>query len=322
MLETHRDVWGNWLEACSRWGIRLELGDKRILRPGRWLPARSLLWMAVLIFAIMLAFGLGIETLAHALPRQPAYQFFAKLCGALIVLGTYAVLVRIGERRTPTELALTAAPAGLATGLLAGFLMFVAVMAILIGTGLYDVAWHGPASAWRGAGLALESGVLEEVLVRGAIMRLVWRAFGPFLAFAVSATLFGVGHAVNPGATVFTTICVAVEAGIMLGAFYALTGRLWVSIGVHAGWNFTQGYVFGAAVSGGDFGGSIATSTPSGNFPDWLTGGAFGPEASLPALAVCTSVGAALLWLCWRANRFPKTQKPRTASVQFNDISV
>jgi membrane protease YdiL (CAAX protease family) len=263
-----------------------------------------------------------METLAHALPRQPAYQFFAKLCGALIVLGTYTVLVRIGERRTLTELALTAAPAGLAMGLLAGFLMFVAVMAVLIGTGLYDVAWHWPASAWRGAGLALESGVLEEVLVRGAIMRLVWRAFGPLMAFSVSATLFGVGHAVNPGATIFTTICVAVEAGVMLGAFYALTGRLWVSIGVHAGWNFTQGYVFGAAVSGGNFGGSIATSTPSGNFPDWLTGGAFGPEASLPALAVCTSVGATVLWLCWRANRFPKTQKPRTASIQFNDIFV
>lgn len=50
------------------------------------------------------------------------------------------------------------------------------------------------------------------------------------------------------GATAFTTACVAIEAGVMLGLFYALTGRLWVSIGVHAGWNFTQGTVFGAAV--------------------------------------------------------------------------
>jgi membrane protease YdiL (CAAX protease family) len=267
--------------------------------------------MAVLIFAIMLAFGPGMEALAHALPRQPAYQFFAKTCGALIVLGTYSALVRVGERRTPTELALPAAPAGLLAGLLVGLLMFVAVMAILIGSGFYDVTWHGPVSAWRGAGLALESGVVEEVLVRGVILRLVWRASGPAIAFVVSAFLFGAGHAVNPGATIFTTICVAVEAGMMLGGIYALTGRLWVSIGVHAGWNFTQGYVFGAAVSGGNFGDALAMSTPRGNYPDWLTGGAFGPEASLPALAICTSVGVTVLWLCCHVGRFEKTPAAR-----------
>jgi membrane protease YdiL (CAAX protease family) len=49
---------------------------------------------------------------------------------------------------------------------------------------------------------------------------------------------------------------------------YALTGRLWASIGVHAGWNFTQGYIFGAQVSGGKFGDSIAISTPRANMPD------------------------------------------------------
>ena len=83
----------------------------------------------------------------------------------------------------------------------------------------------------------------------------------------------------------------------MLGAFYALTGRLWVSIGVHVSWNFTQGYLFGAAVSGGDLGVSLATSIADPGQPLWLTGGAFGPEASLPALLVCSSVGFAALWV-------------------------
>ena len=290
------------------WGTQPVLGDQRILRPGKWLPLRSLCWMVVMIFAIVLAFGPGMEALSHSLPKQPVYQFLAKVSGALIVLGAYGVLVRLGERRLPSELALTTAPFGILAGLATGLIMFAAVMAIMIASGLYDITYHGPASAWRGAGLAIESGVLEEVIVRGVVLRLVWRALGPLAAFIASSLLFGVGHIANPGATLFTTACVAIEAGIMLGSFYALTGRLWVSIGVHVGWNFTQGYLFGANVSGGDFGPSIATSTARSDIPNWLTGGAFGPEASAPAFAICTIVGGTVLWAAWRNGRLSQVR--------------
>jgi uncharacterized protein len=262
--------------------------------------------MVVMIFAIALAFGPGMEALSHSLPKQPAYQFLAKVSGALIVLGAYGALARLGERRAPSELALTAAPIGILAGLAIGVAMFAAAMAIMIASGFYDITYHGPASAWRGVGLAIESGVLEEVIVRGVVLRLVWRAFGPLVAFVASSLLVGVGHIANPGATLFTAACVAIEAGIMLGSFYALTGRLWVSIGVHAGWNFTQGYLFGARVSGGDFGDSIATSTARSDVPNWLTGGAFGPEASVPAFAICMIVGIAVLWAAWQRGRFTK----------------
>lgn len=296
------------------WGMQPDLGAQRILRPGKWLPLRSLCWMVVMIFAIVLAFGPGMEALSHSLPKQPVYQFLAKVSGALIVLGTYWVLVRLGERRPPSELAPTAAPIGILAGMATGVAMFSAVMAILVASGFYDITYHGPASAWRGAGLAIESGVLEEVIVRGVVLRLVWRAFGPLAAFVASSLLFGVGHIANPGATLFTTACVAIEAGVMLGSFYALTGRLWVSIGVHTGWNFTQGYLFGARVSGGDFGDSIATSTARSDVPNWLTGGAFGPEASLPALSVCTAVGVIALWSARRNGRFATAIQPQILS--------
>lgn len=71
-------------------------------------------------------------------------------------------------------------------------------------------------------------------------------------------------------------------------------------------WNFTQGYLFGAAVSGGGFGDAMARSTARSGLPDWLTGGAFGPEASVPAFATCLALGVATLWLAWRAGRFSK----------------
>ena len=292
------------------WGITPELGNRRILRPGKWLPARAIGWAIFLIFAIALAFGPGLETMTAALPQRPAFQFVAQAVGACLVVGAYAVLVRLGEARGPSELAPRRALIEVVGGLLIGLAMFSTVMAIMTGFGGYHVVYHGIAPAWHGAGLAIQSAFLEEVLVRGVVLRLMWRAFGPVAAFAISAALFGAGHIGNPGATWFTTICIAVEAGVMLGAFYALTGRLWVSIGVHAGWNFTQGYLFGAAVSGGDFGASLATSTAQPRLPAWLTGGAFGPEASLPAFAVCLGVGALVLCLSWRAGRFHRGGSP------------
>jgi membrane protease YdiL (CAAX protease family) len=283
------------------WGTTPVLGDHGILHSGRWLWLRSIGWIIVLIFAVMLPFGLGGEAIAHALPHEPVFQFLAKVAGAFIVILAYTAFVRLGERRWPSELALSAAPLGILSGLSVGVIMFAAVMTILVGTGAYSFSYIGAAPAWHGIGLAIESGVIEEILIRGVVMRLAWRALGPGAGIAVSAFLFGVGHIGNPGATVFTTACVAPEAGLMLGSFYVLTGRLWVSIGVHAGWNFTQGYLFGANVSGSDFGVAISRSTPAKGIADWLTGASFGPEASLPSLAVCTIVGAMVLWLAWRS---------------------
>ena len=64
------------------------------------------------------------------------------------------------------------------------------------------------------------------------------------------ALIFGALHLANPHASMTAAVAIALEAGLMLAGFYLLTGRIWVSIGVHAAWNFTQGWVFGAAAVG------------------------------------------------------------------------
>ena len=134
------------------WGIQPALGDRRVLRSGTWLPARAIAWGVALVFAIALAFGPSMEALAHALPQQPAFQFVAHAAGACIVLGAYAALVKLGEARNPSELDLRAAPGGLLTGVLTGVVMFSAVMAIMIGFGLYRFDYRGSASAWLAQG--------------------------------------------------------------------------------------------------------------------------------------------------------------------------
>lgn len=291
----------------ERLGVPIELGGRRFLHPGplRWL--RALAWMIV-FFVLVAVAGYGVEGVVgdHWPKSNGPAHFMANVAGALAALAAYPLLVWLAEGRAPDELAPKAALPGLVSGFALGCAVFALVMVPLIGTGLYSFDWLGMAPAWKGAGLSIESGFIEEIMARGVILRLTWRAFGPWAAFIFSAALFGAGHFGNPNASVWAALCIAMEAGIMLGAFYALTGRLWVSIGLHAGWNFTQGYLFGAVVSGTDFGPAIARSVARDGFPLWLSGGRFGPEASLPALVICTSAGLLAIWMAARAGRFAK----------------
>jgi hypothetical protein len=152
--------------------------------------------------------------------------------------------------------------------------------------------------------MAVESGVMEELLMRAIILRLLMRAFGIWPALVVQAALFGALHLANPNATPAAAVAIAIEAGLMLAGFYLLTGRLWMSIGVHAAWNFTQGWVWGASVSGIPVVESWLVSKPKPGAPEFLSGGAFGPEASLPAMVVGTLVAIVVLWLAWKKGNF------------------
>ncbi|ONF95804.1 CAAX amino terminal protease self- immunity [Sphingomonas jeddahensis] len=280
------------------------MGDRRVLQSGRLRWLRSLAWMVGLFALVLLAIGPGMTMVRHILPTgTPQLAFLANVISGAIAVIVYALMVRLGEDRHPDELAIKVAPAQLTAGLTLGAAMFGTVMAILMTFNLYTVDWLGPAPAWRAGGHAIQAALIEETLVRAILFRLLWRAFGPVLAFSGSAAVFGVSHIFNPGATIVSVLCIALEAGIMLGALYALTGRLWVSIGVHAAWNFTQGYVFGAAVSGRDAGPALAHSIARPDASVLLTGGSFGPEASLPALLVCASIGIGTLWLAWKRHR-------------------
>jgi hypothetical protein len=184
--------------------------------------------------------------------------------------------------------------------------MMTVLMGLLIVTGLYNLALVGATPAWTGLGLALQAAVTEELWMRALLLRLLWRACGPAPAFAVSALVFGALHLANPEATALAGATIVV-AGLMFSVLYALTGRLWVPIGVHLAWNLAQGYVFGAAVSGSDLGGSIAVSAARPDAPAWLTGGTFGPEASVFALFLIGSVTGGALAL----GRGPATQPLR-----------
>ena len=93
-------------------------------------------------------------------------------------------------------------------------------------------------------------GFTEELLFRGILFRWIEEFGGSWAALAVTSALFGLAHIFNPGATWFSSFAIAVEAGVLLGGAYMLTRNLWLAMGLHAGWNFTQGEIFDVPVSG------------------------------------------------------------------------
>lgn len=293
------------------------LGSERLLAPGRWRWLRALAWGAALFLLVLLAASLAAVAVALAasltghgpfvsaiMPSTPSGEL-AYVAMVPAALAAYVGLVRLGEHRAASELALGPAAAELLAGLAIGAAMMGATVLLLVLAGGVSLTVRPVSSIWNAVALSLQSGFVEEILLRLIVLRLLWRAFGLWPALAVSAFLFGALHLMNPNASWFAAMAIAVEAGMMLAAFYILTGRLWVAIGVHAGWNFTQGWVFGAAVSGtGGFAGGPMALDPVPGAPQWLSGGGFGPEASFAGLLVGTLVGIAVLVVAARRGSF------------------
>jgi membrane protease YdiL (CAAX protease family) len=100
-------------------------------------------------------------------------------------------------------------------------------------------------------------------------------------------------------------LCIAVEAGLLLGAAYMLTRSLWLPMGLHAAWNFTQGEIFDVPVSGLDEHGLVQAKLSG---PALLSGGGFGLEASLFAMVIATTAG---IWLVWLAVKRGQLMQPR-----------
>ena len=291
----------------------LEVGRGRFLHPGplRWL--RALAWMTLLFVVFSLVYAgaqmVGSPMLKRVNGVLEVLEVLAICCAGF---GLYAGAVRLAEGRWPEELDLRRMPVELAIGLAIGAAMLSAAVAGLYLLGVYDISGPRPAPVWGTVAMAIESGFMEELIVRAILLRLLMRAFGIWPALIVQAALFGAAHLANPNATPVAAAAIAVEAGLMLAGFYLLTGRLWMSVGVHAAWNFTQGWVWGASVSGLPVTESWLVSKPKPGAPELLSGGAFGPEASLPAMVVGTLVAAVVLWMAWKRGNFKARPDPAT----------
>jgi membrane protease YdiL (CAAX protease family) len=253
----------------------------------------SLLRIVLALLAVVLPVLAVRHVVSWLVPGTPAAGAVPALLSIVVGFLGYAAYVRWVEKRPLAEFAPEGAFGDVGSGVLLGAVLFSGTIGILALLGVYHVTALGRVSDLMAAlAGAIGAGVLEEILFRGVIFRIVEEALGSWIALGVSAAIFGFLHLVNPHGTLQGAIAIIFEAGIVLAAAYMLTRRLWLPIGIHVGWNFTQGGVFGAAVSGSAASG-LLHGTLTG--PDWLSGGVFGPEASVVAIALCTTAGLALL---------------------------
>ena len=279
---------------------------RRILRSP---PVRILVLGFVLVMMMTLNTDVMVSYAGEPL-KAVAHVVALAVAGFAIYIG-YAHLV---EQRPTSELALPGMGRELGTGMLIGVGLYTACVLILIGLGIYRVQGLNPLGFMVPAiAMAVSSAVYEELLFRGVVFGSVEAWFGSWAALVVSSLVFGLTHLVNPEGTVEGALFIAVEAGILLAAAYMLTRRLWVSMGFHAAWNYTQSAIFSGIVSGNEASQGLIRSAVQG--PELLTGGKFGLESSVLALVLCTTTGVVMLVMAVRRGRIvPPIWRRRSAS--------
>jgi uncharacterized protein len=232
----------------------------------------------------------------------PAYSILVALISVHL---SYRFYVQTFEKRRLTELAADGAVKELGVGLLAGFGLVATIIAILWMLGIYRVSGF---NAWLvlipAAVVNIPSAFVQEILFRGVLQRITEETAGTWIALILSTILFGLIHIISANATATSTIAIMLEAGILLGAAYILTGRLWLAIGIHTAWDFSVDGIFGlgtSSLSGKPIQGLIAAKLTG---LEIFTGGAHGLEASIVVLLVALIAGSALTWLAWHNGKF------------------
>lgn len=256
--------------------------------------------LRVLVLGCVLLVMMGLsDDVMKSYAADPVKAAAHVIALAIAGLAIYIAHAHFVEQRAASELGTQGMGRQLGIGLLVGAGLYAACEAILMAMGIYRITGLNPWSYLLPAiAMAISSGVFEELLFRGVLFFSVEKWFGTWVALAVSSLVFGLSHMANPQATLEGALFIAVEAGVLLGAAVVLTRKLWLGIGFHAAWNYTQQGVFSGIVSGNDAAPGWIRATIKG--PDYLTGGPFGVESSVLALLLCTTTGVVMLVMAHR----------------------
>ncbi|MEK9137893.1 MAG: type II CAAX endopeptidase family protein, partial [Bacteroidota bacterium] len=236
------------------------------------------------LFSVALVIAVGlVQTVLSSLGFRLEFISIALILA--VVLGVTLLMTRFVNKKPFGAIGLSIHPLmfrELGLGCLIGFLMITGVFLVELASGYIHVVWRDYTllQSLRVVVMSLlffaAAALFEEVLYRGYFFQTLmqWITFLP--AALILAVVFALSHARNPNVTTFALINVAL-AGIWLSIAYMKTRSLWLPFGLHASWNFSQTTLYAFPTSGGTFDEQrLADAIQSG--PEWITGGAFGPE--------------------------------------------
>ena len=274
-----------------------------------------------LIIAFVFAGALcaaGLETLLKAAGYFPAEKWarFAVVFSAAFGFCAVALILWVWffERRSLATIGFSGVPGwSFLRGILWGGVSLAAVVCLIALAGGYTIeaggswtqmSWMALAPFGAAALAFIVQGSTEELLIRGWLMQLTASRYGVTLAIIFSTVVFSLLHGINiePSDELVLGLANIVLVGAFLGLYAAQERSIWGVCGWHAAWNWLLGVGFGLEVSGGEIGaGALVVDLKSDSaMPWWITGGAFGPEASLVTTGVLL---AGCLWLLFKGPR-------------------
>ncbi len=249
--------------------------------------------------------GLG-KLLENALSNKDLSGLISAVISSAVGIACYWAIFKLYEKRKITEIGTQGIGRNLLTGIALGFtLMSLTILVIYLSGDYKIVALNAITHLLPAFAMAISSAILEEILFRGILFRIVEEKLGSYISLLISALIFGLLHLMNPNSSLLIGIGLAIQAGLLLGVLYMYSRNLWLPIAVHFAWNFTLGGIWGAPVSGVSLEKTLITSTFQGN--ELITGGSFGSEGSVQATLFCLIATTVFFVLCKKQN---KIQKP------------
>lgn len=268
---------------------------------GRAHPPWRLLLFLVLTVACIIVVMIGLRPVLEGVERITGIEGTAEAYGmTLALLLAHWMTLRTFDQRPASLVWLhreAARPGLLAYGGLLGGTPIAVTSLLLLGAGLL-VILPAPDGPWLVAAIQiglflLPAAFYEELLSRGYVLATLAAWLGRGWAVLLTSVGFGLLHLANPGDTPMS-IGIVMLAGVYLAAILLATRSLYAATIAHWAWNWVMAAVLHVPVSG------LPLSRPNyqivDNGPDWITGGAWGPEGGAGAAAAMIAGLAFLFW--------------------------
>ncbi|GAA3762293.1 type II CAAX endopeptidase family protein [Flavobacterium ginsengiterrae] len=243
--------------------------------------------LALVVFMAVVIIGQQIASKLLALtPLDKDYRNLLKgLFVSSAAVFSYILFFKKYDKRAITEFSTKGLGRNLTIGLLMGFILQSLTILVMYLNGNYSIEAINPVSyILIPFAIMFTVAIIEEILVRGIIFRIIEEKLGTYISLAISSIIFGAFHLINPNGTLISSICIT-TAGFLLGAAFIYSRNLWMPIALHFAWNFTQSGIYGAITSGNAKTNNLIEAKIQG--PEFITGGEFGPEGSIEAILFC-----------------------------------
>ena len=223
-------------------------------------------------------------------------QEIGAIIGVALLMFLYSLFIRFIEKRKASEFSTSGMIREILTGLGVGAGIMTLLVFILFVAGYYRIEGLNDNFEYYFDYIFIFTiaAFIEELIFRLILFRLVEELLGTWTSIFFQIVLFGFVHGNNPNATVWSSIAIGIEAGILLSAVFMYTRRMWLALALHMAWNYTQGIIFGVSVSGMEKQGIIE---PLIKGPEILTGGSFGLEASVVSIFICLFISVCFIQL-------------------------